>query len=149
MPFTEYRCGISSFPEYARDGFLAVGKPHHRVRHERAEDPNSLGIAAGEERSTRRTAHRLRDIEIRKPDSFSRDAVNIRRRKSFRSITAEVTVALIVSVDENNVGRFARLGLKSTAVQHDRRSTQSGRLKKVPSRLFHVPNAPWSFCLIC
>ena len=108
MPLAGDAGRVPSLLEQLGHRRLAVGDAVLGAGAERAVDADPVGVAAGQQRRARGRANRLRDVEVGEPPPFARQAVEVRRHETLRSKTADVTIALVVSENDHNIGQPVR-----------------------------------------
>ena len=109
VPFADNFGGVSlGFEEFGDGDFTGIesdaltGK-EHPAPIERAK-ANARGIATGEHGPARRRTHRRRHVKVGESHAFFGHFVECRRFVDARPITAEVPIAEVVAVDQNDIG---------------------------------------------
>ena len=105
MPFAETSGGIAlPFQVIGNGVFLGVqplrrGRKQHVLMHTHA-----LGITAGQQRRTRRCAHRRGYHEAREFPPLLRNSIDVRRVDGLGAETTQVAIALVIGEDDYKVG---------------------------------------------
>jgi hypothetical protein len=73
-----------------------------------ASDARVSSVLAGHQRAARRRADRAAGVILREAHAFSRQTVDVRRSESPLPVTAQIAVAQIVSLNEDDVGSGLR-----------------------------------------
>jgi hypothetical protein len=74
-------------------------------RSEGAEDADAVRVAAGQQRGPGRRADGLGDVEVGEAHAVRREAVDVRGTDDLVAVAAEVGVAHVVGVHEDDVRR--------------------------------------------
>ena len=124
VPLAEDRRRVSALFDKVGDRLLARAESDPGVGAQRSDDTDTLGIASCHEGGPRRAANRLGGVEIGESHTVGGEAVDVRRFDVFRSVTAEVSIPLVIGEDEDDVRRA-----RSSAGPEANRSEQSGSEK--------------------
>ena len=108
VPLARHAGCVILLLQHLGDRRVAGIQPDRRTRQERPVDAHARVVAAGEDRGSRRRAHRRRDVEICEAASLGSHAVEVRRGETFLPKRPDVRVAEIVAENDDDIRRTIR-----------------------------------------
>jgi hypothetical protein len=149
VPFAK-NCGCiaKGFQHFGNGGFIRV-YPNGGGMVERTAKAQPVWVAAGKQSQPRGAANGLRRIVMRKQSPIRSQPVNIGRLKTGGSGNAQVAIAHIVHIDEDDIGESAGLVLRiaSGTLQKARQQKQKqqhfsdygGKIKPIHVLIYGAP----------
>ena len=104
MPFADTHGAVSGAFQHLSHGGFGERQAGRVIRPQHPLDARARGITPREQGRARRRTNGIGGVELREADALGHHAVEI-RREDIRSVDAEIPVAQVVGVNENNVGR--------------------------------------------
>ena len=98
-PLADHRGAVAGVAQRHRHGDVLVAQRDFTV----AADPDVPGVQAGHQRRARRRADRAPRVVLGEPDPFGRQPIEGRRLKLRLSVRAQIAVAEVVRLDEDDV----------------------------------------------
>ena len=113
-PFADHRGAIARRPQHLGD--RDVFGPQRNVLAV-AANPGVTGVQPGHQRRPRRRADRAARVVLREPDAFAREPIERRRLEPRLPVGAEIAVAEIVGLNQQDVRRPWRLRALSSRIR--------------------------------
>src|SRR5947209_390532 len=103
MPFAEDSGGVAALSDELGKSHFVIAEADFGTRAERAVNAEAIWVKTGEEAATGGGADRLRDVEIAENAALGGEAIEIGRDEAFCAEDADVSVALVVGKDDDDV----------------------------------------------
>ena len=110
VPLADTLRGVAAILEEIRDGDFVGMQRDLRLGTEDARHGNARLVATGHERGAGRGANAVSGVEVGEAAAFLCDAIDVRRLDVRRAKAGEVLVALVVGVNDDDVGEFVGRG---------------------------------------
>src|SRR4051794_29223360 len=106
MPLAGHARGVVLLLEHLRHGHFLVTDADRGAWSKRAEDSETVVVAAGHQGGARCGADGFAHVPVREPDSFLRETIQVRCLVALRSERTDVRIAHVVTEDDDDVGQL-------------------------------------------